>query len=434
MDENKKFNLNLIRLVLMALFLRFLIMPFSFHGSDIFWINYFPFKFIEGKIFDPYLFINENMLDFKGAYYPPGTFFITSFFQLLFKPFLPKLNEFYSIFTSWHFTWDGNTIHFADILIRHQLFRTLFLFKMPYLICDFIIGIVLYQLLKKDKKKVFIALIVWALNPFVLQSIYALGQLDIIVAMFIILSLFAVKLERPYLAVICLSFGAGIKATPLLLIPAALIILGKTLREKIKLGFISLMIFLVPFIPFFISSEFAVFKIVGYYNSRILPWKRDIFIMAYFGLLFILYFLKKKNIDSFRILMISFISILLLFYVSYEVTLRFFVWITPLLIIVAVQDRIFWLYNILFFVTLFELRAAGNSQQWGLFAALHPEFFSGLPIADSYLNLLVNVKHIHHYMYILFNITALTMIIHMVKFNFNLFKFHFPVLGRDEKS
>lgn len=414
----------------MALLLRFLIMPFSFHGHDIFWLNYFPFKFIEGKIYDPYLYINENLLSIKSTYYPPNTFYIFAFFQFFSKFFLPKLNELYSAFASWNSTWQGNTIHFADILAGHQLFRTLFFFKIPYLICDFVIGFALYQLLKENKRKVFIALIIWALNPFVLQSIYALGQMDIIIAMFIILSLLAIKFERPYLAITCLSLGVAVKVIPLLLIPPLVIISGKNLKGQIKLIFISLIISLMPFIPFYLTSKFAVFEILGYYKLRILPLKRDIFVLAYFCLLVILYFLKRKDIDTLKAVALSFILILLLFYTTYEVTLRFFVWITPLLIMVAIRNRLFWVYNIVFLVTLFELRACHNSQQWGLFAAFHPEFFSSLPIADSYLNLLVNVKYLHQYMYKLFVISGLTMILHIFILNRNLFRFPFAGLRK----
>lgn len=423
MTEDKKFNLNLTKLALMALLLRFLIMPFSFHGHDIFWLNYFPFKFIEGEVHDPYLYISENSAHMKGAYYPPIAFYICVFFQFLFKPFLPKLKELYSIFTLWNFKWEGNTIHFANILTDHQLFRALFFFKVPYLICDFIIGFALYQLLKEDKRKAFIALIIWALNPFVLQSIYALGQLDIIVTMFIILSVLAIKMKRPYLAVTCLSLGGGVKIIPLVLIPLVVFILGRDFKEKIKLALVSLVIFLLPFVPFYLSSKFAAFKIFSYYNVRISPLRRDVFIVAYFCLLAIFHFLKRKDVEAWKAVTFSFVSILLLFYTTYEVTLRFFVWITPLLIITAIRNKIFWLYNFVFFVTLFELRTCGNSQQWGLFAALHPEFFSSLPIADSFLNLLVNVKYIHQYMYKLFIIFSLLMIAHIL-----------PLYIRNEKS
>ena len=445
----KKFYLSLIIVILLAILLRFFIMPFSFHGHDIFWINCFPHKFIEGEIKDPYLYIKENSSKMEGAsfahgvgaYYPPGTFWIFVVFGYLFKPFLPKSNEICSVFTtfsssSWSFPYPytGNTIHFADALINYQLYRTLFLFKVPYLICDIVIGFALYQLLKEDKKKAFIGLVIWAFNPFVLHSIYALGQLDIIVAMFIVLSLLAIKFKRPYLAVVSMSLGAGVKIIPFLLIPPIIIILGKTIRKQIKLLLTSLAVFLAPFIPFFLNSKSAVFHI--FYKAsdfEISPLRGVIFISAYLLFLTILYFFKvKRDSDDLKILTFSFISVLLLFYL-YDVTLRFFVLVTPLLIMLAVRDKIFWIYNVIFFITLFELRACANTQQWGLFAALHPEFFSSLPIADSFLNLLVNVKYIHQYMYRLFVLSCAIMVAHIFMLNRNLFRFHLPIRAKDEK-
>lgn len=429
MDADKKFYLNLIKLVLIALFLRFLIMPFSFHGHDIFWMNYFPFKFIEDKVYDPYLYIEENLPNMKSVYYPPVAFYILGFFQFLFKAFLPQLKELYSIFASWDFAWEGNTIHFADILTDHQLFRTLFFLKIPYLICDFVTGFVLFQLLKKDKKKVFIALTIWALNPFMLHSVYALGQLDIILAMFIMLSLLAVRANRPYIAIVCMTLAAGVKIIPLLLIPPLVIVLGKNPKEQVKLALISVLFFLVPFAPFYLTSKFAALNIFGF-NLGISILKRDAFIAAYLLFLAVLYFFRKKDIDIAELLMLSFITILLLFYSIYDVTLRYFIWVTPLLILLAVRNRIFWVYNVIFLITLFELRAAGNSQQWGLLAALHPEFFSSLPIADSYLNLAVNVKYIHQLMYRLFFASSLVMVAHIFVVNKNLFELPFSGLRK----
>lgn len=426
MVADKRFNLSLVGLALMALLLRFLIMPFSFHGHDIFWLNYFPFKFIEYKIYDPYLYIKEYLPNMKSIYYPPMAFYILAFFQFLFKPFLPKLKELYSVFASWEFAWEGNTIHFADILTDYQLFRTLFCFKISYLICDFIIGFALFQLLKKDKKKVLIALSVWALNPFVLQSIYALGQLDIVVAMFIMLSILAVRAKKPYLAVTCMSLGAGVKIVPLILIPPLVIILGKNFKEQVRLAFVSSAVFLVPFLPFYPTSKLAAFKIFGF-DVGIPAFRKDVFIVAYLFLLAIIYFLKRKDIDRLESTIFSFVSILLLFYSIYNVTLRYFVWITPLLILIAMRNRIFWIYNIIFFIALFELRAAGNSQQWGLFAALHPEFFSGLPILDSYLYLAIDVKYIHQLMYKLFFISSILMVAHIFVVERN--RFRFPLLN-----
>lgn len=431
--SDKKFYLNIIRLILAALFLRFLIMPFSFHGSDIFSLNYFPFKLIEYKIFDPYL-----VPDQRGIYlpYPPGIFYILASFLFLFKPFLLNLKELFSVFTAWNFTCGANTVNFADILINNQLFRTLFLFKIPYLVSDFVIGFVIFQLLKKDKRKVFTALLMWALNPFVLHSVYALGQFDIIVAMFIMLSLLAITIERPYLAIACLSLGGSIKIIPLLFIPPLVIILGKTLKEKSQLTLVALATFIIPFLPiFFIISKLTVMNILNLGSNIEIPaFRKGAFFVVYSLFLAILFLFKKKDIDKIQIATLCFVSILLLFYSLFRVNLRYFVWITPLLILLVVENRIFWIYVSIFLITLFELRTAGNSQQWGLFAALHPEFFSSLPIADSYFNLAVNVKYIHQVMYRLFVISSLTMVVHMILVNARLLKFFWPFYIKNEKK
>lgn len=416
MVKDKKGLLIPLLFLLIGILIRILIMPISFHGPDIFYVNYFPFKYIEGKVEDPYLYLKTNFPEIKTTYYPPGILYILAPFHKLFRPLLPKLKELYSVFSLWCFNWEGNTVNFADILIDYQLFRTLFLFKIPYLISDVIIAFIIYKILKENKKALCISFLAWAVNPFALHSVYALGQFDIIVAMFIALSLLAVKAKRLYWAVTCLSLGAGVKIIPLLLLPPAIIILGRSFKEHSKLIFVSFLIFISFFIPLFRTSGLLAFEIfkVSSLAFGIATIKRDIFICAYLAFIIGLFFFRKKEKDKLEACILYFSSVLLLFYAIYDVTLRYFVWVTPLLILLARHRPIFWIYNAIFFITLFELRASGNTQLGGLFAALHPEFFSSLPIPDSYLNLIINVKYIHQLMYRLFILSSLTMVAHML--------------------
>jgi hypothetical protein len=423
-----------IRWTLIGLLIRFLIMPFSFHGEDIFFIYYAPFKFIEQGAWDPYLFLKSNFPQIYNPYYPPLAFFINSIFLFLFKPLLPSLHNLFSLYESRAFAWQGNTIHYADVLTGHQLFRSLFIFKIPYLIFDFGTAWFLYQILKPDKRKSLLSYKIWLLNPFVLHSCYALGQFEIMIAFFMMASIYCIYLNRKYFAMLLLTCGFLTKTFPIILVPFAILLSGNTFKEWFKLSLIVMISLIIFIAPFYLSSNNAIFEALFFSHGGVYFLRLIFFIVSYLVLICLLFFRKKGEHIDLDLIILSFISGLLLFYAFYTVTLRFFVLITPLLIYVAFKNKRFWIYNIIFLVALFILRTCGNSQQWGLFAALHPEFFSSLPIADSYINLIINVKYIHQFMYRLFFISSLTMVFHILLANKNIFKLPLPIGVKNEKK
>lgn len=423
----------ILRWTFIGLLVRFLIMSFSFHGHDIFFVYYFPFKFIREGAWNPYLFATENFsesLQGGNLYFPPGVFFIISAFIFLLKNFLPKLDDLFSLFESWNFAWQGNAMHYAKIFIDLQLFRTLFIFKLPYLIFDFGAGFFLFQILKSDKKRGLWAYRLWMLNPFVLHSCYALGQIDIIPTFFVMAAIYSIFSNRRYLAMVLFSFGVLAKIFPAILIPFAILLLGASFKERLKLSLSVILPIAVVLLPFYISSPNALINALFPTYIKIPFYKEAIFVAGYFAILILFFFVKRKNYLDLDLLISSFIIALLLFYSFYVVTIRYFILITPLLIYIALKNKRFWLYNILLFLMLFEVRAAGNSQQWGLFAAVHPEFFSSLPIAESYLNLLINVKYIHQIMYRSFVFLSLLMAVHILVVNRNNFEFRLSKLWK----
>ena len=104
---------------------------------------------------------------------------------------------------------------------------------------------------------------------------------------------------------------------------------------------------------------------------------------------------------------------LLLLFSCYNVTTRYFIILTPLLIYLASHHKPFWIYNILFLFSLFMLKLGGNTQQWGLFSPFDPTFFSSLPILGSYLTTLVDIKTLHQIMYRIFFVSSLAMVLHL---------------------
>lgn len=424
MDRREKFRV-ILKWTLIGLLIRFLIMPFSFHGSDIFFIYRFPFKFIAQGMWNPYLFLKVNFPHAYSYYYAPVIFLTMSFFLIFFRPFLPYLNNLFSEHASWSFfAGDANTVHYADILMKHQLFRTLFLFKVPYLFFDFGTGLLLLKILKVEEKKKLLAYKLWMLNPFVLHSCYALGQMDVIPTFLLTAAIYYIHLKRKYWAMILLSLATMAKFFPVILIPVSVLLLGYTFRDRLKLSLVFIVAIFSLVLPFcFPSAGAAIMSQIFLVPSNMASFRPVLFVISYLIVMSFLFFIKREAQANLDFIILTFISILLLFFSFYIVTIRYFILITPLLIYTAIKNKKFWFYNLIFLITLFVLRTSGNSQQWGLFAALHPEFFSGLPILDSYLNLIINVKYIHQFMYRLFVISSLIMVIHIFIINRKLFKF-----------
>ncbi len=420
MQKNNRIRLILWRWALIGLLIRFLVMPFTFHGSDIFF-NYYPsFKLIEDGVLNPYTFLNVQFPDINYSYYPPVLFYIFSIFLFFLKPFLSQLHNLYAVFESWNFYMSANTVHYASLLSDFQLFRTLFFLKAPYLIFDYGTAFTLFKLLSPDERKSLLAFKIWMLNPFVLHSCYMVGQSDIILTLFVMLAVLCVLENKNYAAVLLLSLSAGTKGYPAMLIPPAILILANSLKDRMKLLFASLACLVIIALPFSLPSYMPMLGSFNIYTSPPLI-RKFAFAFGYLTLFTSMVFFKAFDDKKVEYIISVFIITLLLFYITYVVTLRHFILITPFLIYIALKNKKFWIYNALFFITLFVLRTAGNTQQWGLFSSLYPEYFSGLPILDSYINVVVDARLIHQLMYRLFILTSAVMIVHLIMVNRRIF-------------
>lgn len=110
---------------------------------------------------------------------------IQSAFLVLYSPFLP-LAELLG--------WDGfgsaSNDFWLESFAPHPLaLLALFLFKMPYLLCDFAVSLVLLRLFVETPAKGLAAAKMWLLNPLTIFSFYVFGRHDAIAILFIALGL-----------------------------------------------------------------------------------------------------------------------------------------------------------------------------------------------------------------------------------------------------
>ncbi len=140
------------------------------------------------------------------------------------------------------------------------------LVKIPLIISDFFVGIVLYRMVgeRYGERAAFISFCLWFLNPMVVWVSGGWGMFDSLPALFSILATYFV-LKRSYsLGAICLAIGVGYKLYPLLLLVPLVAYsvriegnLAKFARPALIFVFTLLVLFL-PLVPQLIQGSSAI--------------------------------------------------------------------------------------------------------------------------------------------------------------------------------
>lgn len=187
-----------------------------------------------------------NFGNYSRPDYPPGAimlfWFIRYIWEIVFK-FFWWINVNVTIFPSNFIVWletDGY----------------IFLLKLPGLICDFLIGYLIYKVLRtKDNKKALLGAALYWFNPATIYVSSMWGQVDGIVMFAGVLTILKAIQKKFTLAFLILTLSILIKPTMLMLLPAVFIImfLKKISFKNFVLSLIpsALLIYLVsrPFAP-----------------------------------------------------------------------------------------------------------------------------------------------------------------------------------------
>ena len=315
------------KLLILAIILRLLVMPFFFHPDVK--TYHFQASFLRQGVVNiyPYLIENKENLTLKEEFvYFPLTYFFLGGYQTLVSPLLG------SNFNAWLADASGRAVESASV------FRYLFLLKLPYLILDILMAFVLMQFFdkKEDKKRVFT---VWLFNPFTLILIYFFSNVDIVPVFLTLLALLAMKRHKPIVASFVLALAVGFKAYPVLFLPLLLAKTGSWV-DKIKsltiFGLTCLGIILPFWSPAFLSSSFASgltnrileagVSISGGERILIIPFA-----------LFTLYVVGwyKKNIHLWK----YFLAALLVVIPFIHFHIQWLLWIAPFAVIYLVRQR-----------------------------------------------------------------------------------------------
>jgi hypothetical protein len=225
------------RLLLAALLVRFLIMPFFCHLDFLSEYRRIHFQLIEGNFF-------------------PGSRFIVTIVEtinlIIALPFIPNAASMFHMNSAAEVT-AGHQDFFA--FVSHPgIFQTLFLLKLGYLAFDLATGWLIFKYFTGSKRAL-LASAVWFFNPVTIFSFYIFGRYEAIALFFLVLSFYLFKEKKLLWSSVAFGLCLWSREIFVLILPlfAIALIISKEatiLKKASGLGFIFVILLAVlNFLP-----------------------------------------------------------------------------------------------------------------------------------------------------------------------------------------
>lgn len=339
---------NIFNLLILAVLLRLLIMPFYFH-PDI-KTYHFQLSFLKKGILDIYSHLQKNkeILPLKEEFvYFPLTYFFLGTYQIIASPFLG------SEFDSW--LSDAS----AESINKVGSFRYLFILRLPYLFFDLIIAFLLIRFFNDERNKRQ-AFILWLFNPFSLAIIYIFSNIDIIPVLLSLITLLLFKNKRFLLSGLFLGFAIGFKPYPILFLPFLLTFI-KDFKKAILMVSITLGTVIAIIAPFW-SQAFLNSALLSSLTTRLaFPGINIGFgealmvgVISLSALFFYALGEQNEDIDDFWYYLLA---VLLIIFSSIHFHIQWLLWIIPFLILFHIsqknQAKLAWIWISLAFAIPF---------------------------------------------------------------------------------
>jgi|GEM_PF-1399813 len=245
----------------------------------------------------------------------------------------------------------------------HEAFFTLFLLKLPYLIVDILLLVIVATKIKCTKAN----LIFWAINPFILYSVYMWGRYEILPVIFALSSLIIAREagtnSYKLIPALLMGLAIGYRVSFLIFLPLLLIYLSRNVRDLILLLFLSLS-------PFVVFS--TIVKTLGgggiiqdYFINIALTAKigegffsTSLFVVAFFSILY-LALRDKTDIKLTYNRFVAYSAFLILSYYAFCIFHpQYMAWVTPVaIILIGIHKRFFWPFIVLFIPLFFLIDA-----------------------------------------------------------------------------
>lgn len=254
--------------------------------------------------------------------YPPLAYHTHALFMGILSPLYPwdQFNQF--------------ILEIDSIKTSSQRLLLLYLLKLPYFIAD-IICLWLITKIMAEKYKFSTALL-WIFNPITIYSSYMVGQFDIYIALFILLTLYLYQKNHHIWSAITLGIAAAYKPFPLFLLP----FLGTSFSSKVKLTLTGLIVYIVLIAPYLGSTAFRSYALLAnqsdkLFSAKILISGSQYLPLFIIGLVLLIWFnfFKPHALPLWG----WFSSVLLLFYSLTHFHPQWFVWVTPILILAIIS-------------------------------------------------------------------------------------------------
>jgi len=265
--------------------------------------------------------------------YPPLSYLIPASF---YAPFSGILSNSY------------DEIIYTDSVIyeKYSFYPGFLIFKLPFFVFSLLILYLLPKLFDQEKNGR-LAQLLWLLNPTNLLVTSGMGQVDVILAFFLLLSFYFIKKHRLAMAGTFIALSALIKPTGLVLLPliAIWVYRRKGILESLKTITPGILIWGIITAPFIFSPAFRMFALFAQHTAKTtyagiaisggvsIPW----FFIAY--TLIALYLFEKK-LSLFTSIGLTILSVLAFNHFHPQ----WFLWFTPFLIIYTLRHKKIYLY------------------------------------------------------------------------------------------
>lgn len=230
---------------------------------------------------------------------------------------------------------------------KSTFYPLLSMYKLPMILADIAILWLLSKFFKKQIHKN-IAMVLWAFNPLAIYVSSMMGQVDIIIALLILISLYFGKNKKFLLSSIFVALSALIKPIGLILIPIFVIAQfhhSKKIYKSILVGITGISVYVIGILPYINSASYRYYALFAEqinkstYASISIASGHDI---PFFFILLVLsfYMYWSKRID----LKVAMSAALLSSLVFTHFHPQWLIWQMPLLIIISVNSKDYLFY------------------------------------------------------------------------------------------
>lgn len=283
------------------------------------------------------------------------THLLHSAFLFISKFFVPAVSELSNILLN-----SDNWVSWIDFNNFEYVYRTLTLFKLPYLFLDIAIMFILFRLLYDGRPLQRLRVFkYWALNPLVIFVTYLFARHDIIGLFITLIALLLAKYGRKYWSIIFLGVAVALRFFPIMILPFLILYLAKKKKDYAILFSIGIAGLVgIEAFSYIYFGKSVIFSLLNTQHfDYILSAKLDliihdaifIFIVAYALLVFSFIHQKKKTFTVF----LTYCGITYLLYVSLSYFHpQYLLWAIPFMVLVFVRRNSIYYYHLLQFALL----------------------------------------------------------------------------------